>query len=401
MRSLIIWVLSFVIAGLAAFSAVSGVAKNKNPAAAIAMGSQNGLVLASQTQVILQQEIIENNGIVPGSFDASSLTLAKTAFQHEPTAYQAVRFMAFVLASRERENDARKLMQNTVRLTKRDRVANMWFVTDYGEKGDLKSVLHYYDLALRTNAESANLLFPLMAQALTEKKAIDPFKQMLSLNPPWAPDFWHRLARSPDSIENASLLRMAQQKDGMANPADNDAAIIKLLVANGKWEQAHKFFTALTTTRPSNSKAALQNQSFGESSEYPPFDWEIFSSGEYGAVIDDSSGALLVSALPKTQGLVARQLFRMDSGLYGLTVKSTDLEGPTKPLWKVVIRCAEKLMPKDVVLEKLIQTSNIDESFAVPPNPCEFFWIEVSVMDNGQGEGIDLSIRQIAVQKKS
>lgn len=371
------------LAAVAAIQSIGVVFERSAPQVALALPFVSGKARASYADSLFAaQQAAAPNG-QPTSFDPAIVRQARTAFRSEPTAAEAVRILAFEQAARGNQASARRTMALAEQLTRRDTAANMWLARDRALQGDLSGALLYYDRTLRTDDAAAQLLIPMTVKLLQNADMVEPMARMLAQNPPWARDFWNQAVNDNDALANAAALRMRfpPRQEALT---DLDASLLRRLADTGQFDAAERLFRHLAPGRSAGSDLAT---GFTGAPVYPPFDWDLTSSGELGAGI--AHGTLQISALSSAFGVAARRLVPLDAGTYRLFAE-VSAPRPPKGEATLELQCAtgDPAAPL-ATIDLANQTAAV-----VKLGPgCRFYWLQVRV-NAPAGSGLDLTLTQ-------
>ena len=385
----IIWTIGLVIAVVSGLTAMGAVAKNKAPALAITLSPTNGFAAENIASKSVQMAIAENAGQFPDRIDPEVTALARQAFIAEPATPEAVAVLALGSAEQYR----RELMSDATLLSRRQPHVTAWMIADSGAQRDIPALLNHYDSMLRTSRSAASAIIPVMAEALTDENFIPPFTSLLGKQPPWAYQFWGAVVRTPEAVGNAARLREALYKPNESDDIYRDAGLIRALISNQQFEVAEALYHLLAGQKEAGS--LLKNGSFDKEPEYYPIEWQLFSTGEYGAAV--RGGKLELSAIRNSGGLFARQLVKLPAELMTMDIKPSD-PIPDNARMIVSLRCAQKMdnapQPIRIPLEKEIAGLQINNA----TSGCSFYWLDINGRASENGGGFDIALDSISLR---
>ncbi len=391
-KFVLILVAAITVSSTSLVITLGAIAKNKSPELALSLTPTNGFAaetLAAQRTKIL---IARNQGKFPRRLNQSSSILARKAFESEPIAPDAIAIIALTHAGKDR----RDLMQKAFELSRRQQLVTGWMITDSGLRNDLPAVLQLYDTILRTSSSSADVIIPAMANALENDSSIKPFAKVLSDNPPWAGRLWIELVANPKTIENAASLRKLLNGAKGKDQTYQDAALINTLAYNRKFKKAEQLYAMLTGS--SRNHDLIRNGRFDNDSIYPPIDWQLFSTGEYGASIDQ--GKLTLSAIRNAGGLFARQLVKIPAELLTLKVAFTDTLPAENRLY-LELSCAEEIQNKPLAIRIPLSGKSITRGINNSGTTCGYYWLDITGKSADNGDGFDVSINSIMLDRQA
>jgi len=374
---------------MSGLTALGSIAKNKAPTLAVTLHPLNGFAAENLASASIKTSIAVNSGQFPDHIDPTVTKLALKAFIAEPVTPAAVA----VLALAEAQQSKQKLMSEAFLLSRRQPLVSAWMIADSGARQDVPALLNHYDTMLRTSTSAATIIIPFMANALANDSFVRPFANLLAKLPSWAPQFWGTVVETPGALVNAARLREILYQPNENDAVYRDDRLIQALVSNQQFETAEALFHLLAEQKEDNS--LLKNSSFETEPEYSPIDWQLFSTGEYGAVVAD--GKLELSAIRNSGGLFARQLVNLPPRIVTLDIKSQDSISDNARV-TVGLQCAEisNNAPQRIriSLKNKTTSSKIDNS----RSGCSFYWFDINGRASENGEGFDIVIDSISLR---
>ena len=289
LKNIIISIFSLALALAAGLTSLGAITKNKVPDIATGLQPVNGFAAENLVARVLRASVAKNGGTYPDGISPTAIRWARLAFLSEPVTPLAVAALAL---NAEKVNE-RPLMQRAFALSRREQLVTGWMIADSSVRGDTPDILNFYDITLRTNASAAPVLIPVMVNAVSNRESVVPFADLLSRDPPWAAEFWEKLAEPSGPLLNAATLRKRLYNKKENKEQYRDLNLVRSLVYTQHFEAAEKLYT-LVSEKPSKG-SLVRNSSFDYAPEFPPLDWELVSTAEYGAVIVD--GRLQLSAI--------------------------------------------------------------------------------------------------------
>lgn len=388
-KKTIIWVIGLAIALASGLTAMGAIAKNKAPALAVTLSPMNGFAAENIASESIQISIAENSGQFPDQIDPEVTELARQAFIAEPATPEAIAALALAGA----DNNRRELMGEALLLSRRQPLVTAWMIADSGTREDIPALLNHYDTMLRTSSSAASVIIPVMAEALADENFIKPFSSVLGKQPPWASRFWGAVVGKPEAIGNAARLREALYKPDEDDAIYRDAGLIRALVRNQQFETAEALYYLLVGQK--NAGSLIKNGSFDAEPEYYPIEWQLFSTGEYGAAVRD--GKLELSAIRNSGGLFARQLVKLPAEIVTMDIKPSD---PVSDDAQIIIslRCAQKMenapQPIRIPLEREIAGLQINNA----TSGCSFYWLDINGRAAETGGGFDIALDSVSLR---
>ena len=334
MKNVLVWVAAISIAIVSGSAALGAIAKNKSPELAVSLLPENGFALQVLISSAIMSDVVENQGNFPDSIDNAWISTAVQAFNSEAISPNAVAAIALA-----QDKEARlKLMRKAFELSRRQKIATGWLIADSGKRDELSALLEYYDTLLRTSTSATRSIMPVMASALADDNLIEPLTGLLSDDPPWTLRFWRQVSSTPQALGNAVQLRKRLYRSGEASENFADAELVKALIKNEQFREANELYTFLSPEYSSSS--LIKNGSFSYEPRFPPLDWQLYTTGEYGAAVSDDN--LQISAIAESGGRFARQLVEFPSGVLEIETKFASTI-PDDANLELKISCAETL----------------------------------------------------------
>lgn len=391
-KNSIIWIIGLAIALTSGLTAMGAIAKNKAPELAVNLSPTNGFAAGKIASESIRTYVAENSGQFPDHIGSTATKLAREAFIAEPITPEAVAVLAFGKA----DQDKRKLMNEALLLSRRQPLVTAWMIADSGVREDMPALLNHYDTMLRTNKSAAPVIISLMADTLANDNFVAPFANLLIKQPPWAYLFWRAVAGKPESIGNAARLREMLYKPDESGDIYRDANLIRALVRNKQFETAEALYKLFVGRKEAGS--LLKNGSFEAEPAYPPIDWQLFSTGEYGAVV--AGGNLQISAIANSGGVFARQLARLPSEILQINTRFAS-KIPSDADIEIRISCAEITAnpPLTVRIPLVDQMGKLQISNEF--SGCSYFWFDIIGRVSESGDGFDTILESISLRPET
>lgn len=377
-----------MIAVFSGLASIGSFAKSKAPEIALSVPPNNGFAAESLASKLTKLAIMDNGGQIPDFAKPKWYNLAVQAFSSEPVTPDAVAIIALARRGEQR----RSLMLKAFELSRRQQLVSGWLISDSAASNDIQSVLGYYDTVLRTNSSAKDVIMPIMVGALAQDSAIRPYAVVLSQDPPWTGSFWGQVTSTPEVLENAVVLRQFLFQSKVHNSGYQDANLIFSLIKDHKFGKAKQLYLMLNGT--AWDADIVRNDDFRTVPQFPPLDWQLFSTGEYGATIE--GGRLNLSAIGNSGGLVARQLIEIPRGRLQLKI-SLLRQPPRGSRINTQISCAQKDTKTGgtvtVAITKLETSVGIDNV----RKDCSFFWLDIIARSDQDGNGFDIGIKSVSL----
>lgn len=332
--------LSVVALGLAYISVRHSVAesvKRYSPVYAHQLAPDNGSI----TALLAQQQFAAKP-----TARQTTVAMARLALQQDPTAIPAVTTLGFQLQLGGDALGARRLFAYSGKLSRRDLETHIWAIENAVSRGDVRTALSHYDLALRTSITAPDLLFPVLSQAVNDPTVRHDLATVLRQKPSWGSSFLTYLAGSKvaDSSAIADLV-LRMKRFGLAPSPEAAAAATNGLVSTGAFDAAWRFYTAL---HPQADHRRSRDPRFSDDIATPSvFDWNPVENPAYSVSLqrDRAGGLFDFSAPPSVDGSVLTQMQLLPAGAYRLTGHSIGIQQPRRsaPYWTLTCRDGREL----------------------------------------------------------
>ncbi|GAA0475364.1 hypothetical protein GCM10009096_16290 [Parasphingorhabdus litoris] len=391
-RTGLILLVTIVLSCLTTMNAIGGITKKKNPDIALSVWPKNGFGYQTSAINAFKAAIVENNGQFPDDIDEAIVTQAKKSFLSEPTAAGSVA----LLALNENQAKREKLMISAQKLSKRELVSQTWSIYDSAERQNVAQLLSYYDLSMRTSRTSSTALIPAIVSVIGQDGFAEPMVNLLKKNPPWAGQFWKQAANNKAAIIYASKLRSSLDESQIDRSQLHDRDLVVNLVRNNHFEEVEELYSQSLSdkegARGITHVARLDRQPL-----YPPLDWQLFSTGKYFAFIDTENRILNLSSTAGSNGVMARQLLRINPGVYDLSLNivADDLDIGSL---RVSLTCAEPAAKNDAVFAASLKSGANINRLSISRDACRYFWLSIAVRADERVDGQDVAIDQIVLK---
>lgn len=297
---------------------------------------------------------------------ALSDRLGRQALREDATAVAAATALAINAQVQGNVASARRLMRYAHSLSRRELQVELWLIEDSVGRGDIAEALRHYDIALRTSRPAAELLYPVLAQAIAEPSVRRELVRTLSARPAWADSFTDYASTMGSNPQATAVLLSELTRSGVHVSEGASAATIGGLIAQGHVNEAWALYTSLYRFARRDN---VRNGRFSTRTLFPsPFDWTTVD--QPGVATDlqfDGKGGVFEFSVPaNTGGILLKQVQLLPAGRYRLAGHGLGLEytRDAQPYWQLT--CASGLT-----------VGNVD----VPPGETSSFNGEIVVPD--------------------
>ncbi len=265
--------------------------------------------------------------------------MARQALADEPLAVTAITALALNKQLAGDTASARRLFLRSDAMSRRDLGTRLWLIEDAVARGNVTGAMRHYDIALRTEKGAADLLFPILSNAISDPAIAAALRRTLAAKPSWGDAFVFQLGvAEADPIVRAHFLRDLA-RDGLRVPEATQFGVLNALISIGAINEAWNFYAA---QRPGVRRDQSRDARFTMSFETPTaFDWNV-SMGDNGisaSIQNDPNGGVFDFAAPATVGgVLLQQAQFLPLGRYRLSGKSAEIqqEASSRPYWTLV-----------------------------------------------------------------
>lgn len=318
--------LSAAVLGLASVThSIGSALTNVDPAMAFAFAPFDGQIGAIRALDQLKSSPQAGKNI-------RSVQLAREALRREPIALDAFAALGLAAQLDNKPEEARRIFQYALQLSRRDPQARMWAIEENVGRGDISGALLNYDLALRTSVKAQGILFPILASAISEPKVRSILLQRMSDRPSWEGAFISFLVNY--SIDPEATVAFFRDGEHINLPVNSTlrAMAVNGLVAQSKLDSAWEYYVSLHKNVDAGQS---RDPKFTMVLSTPSaFDWMAMDSPAISATIDrkPEGGAIDFSIPPVVGGVIASQMQMLPPGAYKFSGLATEIQPTEKGL---------------------------------------------------------------------
>jgi hypothetical protein len=271
---------------------------------------------------------------------ASADRLARLALRQDPTAVLAASTLGLNMQIRGDVQGARRLFGYAERLSRRDLQTQLWAIEEAVARGDIAGAIAHYDIALRTSRNAPDLLFPILASAISDPSIRTALTKKLITRPSWGDQFIaFASARSTDPRSTAQLF-LNLRRAGVPPSRDAEAAIIDALIVGGFADDTWAYYASSHT---GSDRRRSRDPRFNARFVTPlPLDWMPVNDGGIATSIQqgDHGGVFDFAAPASLGGPLLRQFQLLPPGGYRLEGRSRGIDQPrsSSPYWVLICR---------------------------------------------------------------
>lgn len=388
-----------VLAGWAA--AVSFVIANQTraPQRSLVVGfAPQHYAEASMARTLYRARLVRDAEAMPGK---PEVRLARQAFAVEPLAAMAFPVLVQGLAAEGKQQQSEKLLELTSQLTRRDSLLNGLQIDAEVKRNRPDQLVKLFGRAMAVNLDVRSFYMDRMAAATANPAAINGLAPILGERPSWERAYWDAVLNRPEILPQAGRLRqrIAGPPWNRRTPSDVDVDIVARLTTGKNPQIAYDLARALGLRKPTGGNLLLDG-GFDQKQQFVPFDWEAIQSGEVGANIDTKAGAMLVSGLASTDGILFRQLVDIGStGRYRLSWALTGLSQSPGAALRFRLACAEVTGFGHTAAVVGLAEGKASSDVDVDPGACRWHWAQVELDTTQSESGLDAAFQQLDLRR--
>jgi hypothetical protein len=333
---------------------------------------------------LAERAMLEPNG-VPRAAD-----LARQAAERDTTLGTPFRILGFAADERGDTSAAERLVAGSARLSRRDLPGQLWLINRAVARDDVTGALEHFDVALRTSDKAPTVLFPVLANATSEQRVIEPLAKRMQ-GAPWADPFLRWAIDNSEETHGLAALTLALSKHA---PVQGEivAALANKLAEKRSFAELRPI-RAISAAKLTDGEW-LSDPAFAKPSGVGTFEWALGQDGYANVTRGINAGGkagMTFEAPINRASEIARQLLTLPQGKYRFTVDGAIDHGNAN--W--TIACAG---PDGASLATLAMASRpIEADIAVPANcPAQYaVFTSVASDDGATGSVSRVSLRRI------
>lgn len=328
--------------------------------------------------------------------------LAHLALRQDPTAIAAAATLGLNAQIRGDTEDARRFFAYSDKLSRRDLRTRLWAIEDAVARDDIPGALRHYDIALRTSRSAPQLLYPVLASAITDVDVTAALVKTLAAQPEWTAGFVEFVASNgADSRTTSRLLRGLHEA---AVPVSDSARamVISRLIADKLFDDAWSYYASLY---PGADRRRARDPQFVANLTPPsPFDW-VPMGGESGVAASiqggTQDGVFDFAAPASVGGPLLQQMQMLPPGEYLIEGRSLYIDQPenSRPYW--TLTCLEGRELGRVVLSNSAEDDGVFRGRFSVPQGCAIQYLRLVGRPSNLVGGLSGQIDEVALRPVS
>jgi hypothetical protein len=299
-------------------------------AAYVQITRQNGPEGLSDPVAInsLNKRELAKNNLSPADIRKTKL-LAQQSLRLQAINPAALALQGMAEASANRPKASMALLELSKRTSRRELLAHVAQIEDRARNDDAAGALRSYDHALNTSEEAADLLFPVLSNAIEDESIRRELAPYIKRQARWMPSFiYHTLTqhgRATYVSDTALLAGGFGRLDGQQHVVSN--ALIGALIDEGSFARARQHYLSV---RPSGAGAlgSISLAAGNWQNQAGRFGWLLNEKSDYGAT-QGQANVINAYAVPNVRGVAASKVLFLGPGQYDLNMAAASAnEGP-------------------------------------------------------------------------
>lgn len=327
-----------VAAAIAAYVAVlqdiAYVIRKDDAATAHILSPHDGRISALWAQDLTQP------GADPGDSGLAN-RVASSALLQDPTVVSAVTTLGLSADRRSDHRTAHYALRFAQKLSRRDFRTQIWAVQTAVARGDVRGAIANYDIALRTSDEAANLMFPVLASAITRPEVRLALAIDLRTKPTWTGTFIDYLVANNSSPDVVARFFEILDAEDVPVSASARGLLIDALLSRNLLENAWRQYTRLNPTAQRNTLRDLHRPVAGSSA----LDWTGFGGADLSTSFESAGGGYVFSFATRAgfDGPMLRRFSLLPPGRYTLRGQSSGSSSTPRAYWLLACRGGREL----------------------------------------------------------
>lgn len=276
--------------------------------------------------------------------------LGVAALRSDPTTVSAVSALGIEAQTRNDTPAARRLFAYAQTLSRRELLTHLWAIENAVGRGDVSGAIRQYDIALRTSRAAPDILYPVLAAAITDPAIQVVLTRTLAKKPAWRDGFVNYVGTQGPIPEATVALFTRLRRAAVPISENAQGAVINALIQKGRFDRAWSYYRLV---RPGADRRRSRDPRFTASLEAPtPLDWGVVDvAGGSTSIQRGTQGNFFdFAASPSVGGALLQQVQLLPPGDYRLVGHSMNIDQPrdSLPYWMLTCRDGRELGRVDV-----------------------------------------------------
>lgn len=384
---------ALVVAGDASRRAAANAFAEDRPALALRLAPGLSDALAAR---ISQRVAAEGPAAM---LDARAVTDARKGLQVQPLNAALLRTLGLA-AEAKGGAEGKALIELSARVSRRDVLTQLWLIEDAVRRNDIAEALKHYDIALSTSAGSAPVLFPVLAEAISNPEILRQLIPYVRERRAWVKFFVDQAADSQAPEHVAALMRGA----GVAAAPEFVPTSRKLLTRfaeSGAVSASLQYARDMSATPPADL-GDIRFSAATTDSNFAPLTWQLSGGPDVEAELD-SNKALQITVASGSSGVAVTRALLLAPGSYAFSqsIDNPPLENRAQATWQALCLGATSASPfwSQIVPERAGR-ARYQWTIAVPPG-CSSVRLSLLVSGGESSRNATLSVSDLTLSPRS
>jgi hypothetical protein len=381
----------------ALLSSISAATQISNPAISLRFESSNAVAKAVRADQIF---------VANGGRRSNWVDLAKQSLRDEPINPRAVRLLHSAQLLSKKKASANALLALADRITRRDVLTQILLVEANVEKDDIGATLKHYDTALTTSIGARDILFPILAEAMSDQSILTQLATMFKNERPWRIGFLYHAGFKPERLDQTLwLLNRLGPLPKDATSRAFERQMLTQLTNLRRYPEARSFFKNMQDA-PLGLLTTFSFENSVRHADLRPIAWDLNGSGNADVQLVTAGGDgehphMSAHVWSGPTSTLARKLAFLSPGRYTIQI-TTQVNGLAKGgLMEWTASCARR-EPSNLIGD-VVSTDNREDwsksvlQFSVTPD-CQAVELALLVNAGDSQNGADILVRDFEVK---
>ncbi len=251
-------------------SSLSAATQISNPNVSLGFDSNNAVAKAA----LADQMFVASRGRRSNWVD-----LAKQSLRDEPINTRAVRLLYSAQQLDKKKASANALLSLADRITRRDVLTQILLIEANVEKDNIGETLKHYDTALTTSIEARDILFPILAEAMSDQSILTQLAVLFKNERPWRMGFLYHAGFKPERLDQTLwLLNRVGPLPKDAYSRAFERQMLTQLTTLRRYPEARNFFKNMQDA-PQSLLTSLSFENSIRHADLRPMAWDLNVSG--------------------------------------------------------------------------------------------------------------------------
>jgi hypothetical protein len=380
---LVIFVVVTVLVAIASGrNALLSIVRVQNPDFALRLSKNDPIAIGK----------VVDNRMIADSLNINDVPLLRNSLRLMPVNSTALRLLSIANPGRNRIGNP-AVFKLAERMTRRDLGINLMAVEFAVQANDVDRALRAYDASLRVSPPIAELLFPRLAAAATDKELLLGLSKVARTDPPWLVSLVDWATQTAPDLGAWVPFLQSIPLDSSAWVDGRKQALVGRLAVLKNYAAAYQLYQHFEGIKDNEES----RQKFFDSKNFAPFDWTLDPQAAFTvSQLDNGSPFGFSYAVDFGKGVLATRMLALRPGQYNLFTTGT-FESDSKtnfPQWTITCAGSTKVL-LDVAMTTKGSNVRAATAFTIPNSNCAFQSLQFIIAGtSGAGTVTELRIRR-------